>query len=92
MFSVFRAASALARRLLWRRSVVVTDSTDAAGDFGRAAKEDDVCIVEEIVVDFRRSEMPKFDRRGCANLAPLASSGIYAITFDQINDSVGADI
>ena len=54
MCTVFRAASALARRLLWRRSVVVADSADAAADFGRAAKENDLCIVEEVVVEFRR--------------------------------------
>ena len=53
--SSFRAASALARRLLWRRSVVVADSADAAADFGRAAKENDLCIVEEVIVQFRRS-------------------------------------
>ena len=52
---MFRAASALARRLLWRRTVVVTDSADAAAEFGRAAKEHNICIVEEVIVGFRRS-------------------------------------
>ena len=51
---MFRAASALARRLLWRRSVVVADSVDTALDFGRAAKEDDVCIVEEVIIGYKR--------------------------------------
>ena len=59
MYTVFRAASALARRLLWRRSVVVADSADGAADFGRAAKEDDICIAEEVVVGFRRSVKSK---------------------------------
>ena len=51
---MLRAASSLARRLMWRRSVVVADSADTANDFGTAAKEDDVCVAEEVIVEFRR--------------------------------------
>ena len=49
-----RAASALARRLTWRRAVVVADAADVAADFGLAAEGDDVCVVEEIIVGYKR--------------------------------------
>jgi hypothetical protein len=49
-----RAAAALAKRLRWRQMAVVAEMEEVAREFGEVAKEDDICVVSQIVTGFKR--------------------------------------
>jgi hypothetical protein len=49
-----RAAAALAKRLRWMQMAVVAEMEEVAREFGEVAKEDDICVVSQIVTGFKR--------------------------------------